>query len=253
MIDLRGKTALVTGASRGIGRACALMLARCGADVAVNFLSSREGAAETVRQVESCGVRGIAIRADVANAAEIQAAVPVVMERFGRLDIIVSNAAAGGFKPLMEVRPAGWEAILRSNAAPLLWLAQAAAPIMQSQGTGKFIAISSHGSFRAVPNYGAIGASKAALESLIRQLAFELGPAGIHFNGVLSGMVDTEAVRTMPDSEQILRQSRERMLLRDNLLTPERVANVVAFLASPFSDAIQGQTIVVDGGVSLRV
>jgi len=253
MIDLRGKTALVTGASRGIGRACALTLAACGANVAVNFLSSREGAAETVRLVQAQGVQSVAIRADVSSAEEIKGAVDFVSHRFGQIDIIVSNAAAGGFKPLMEVSPANWESILRNNAAPLLWLTQAAAAGMQAIGGGKVISISSHGSFRAFPNYGMIGASKAALESLMRHLAFELGTTGINFNCVLAGMVETEAVRTMPDHTRILEKSRELMLVKQQELKAENIAHAVAFLASPLSDLIQGQTIIVDGGVSIRI
>lgn len=252
MIDLRGKTALVTGASRGIGRACALRLAACGANVAINFLSSKEGAAETVRQVQAFGVQSVAIRADVSDADEIRSAVEFVQERFNGLDIVVSNAAAGGFKPLMQVSPANWDGVLRNNAAPLLWLTQAAAPGMEKSG-GKIIALSSHGSIRAFPNYGAIGASKAALESLMRFLAFELGTSGINFNCVLAGMVATEAVRTMPFSKEILAKSQELMLIKNRELLPENVADVVTFLASPLSDLIQGQTIIVDGGISIRV
>ncbi len=253
MMDLRGKVALVTGASRGIGRACAAKLASCGATVAVNFLSSKEGAAESVRLVQSYGVPGIAIRADVSDAQDITAAVEFVRERFGRIDIIVSNAAAGGFRPLMNVTPANWESVLRHNASPLLWLAQAAAPIMKAQGGGKFVAISSHGSFRAFANYGAIGASKAALEALVRHLAFELGPTGINFNCVLAGMVATEAIKSMPGSEGLLKSSQDTMLVGDKVLNPEDIANVVTFLCSSLSDKIQGQTVVVDGGVSIRV
>ncbi len=253
MINLKGKVALVTGASRGIGRACAVQLAACGATVAVNFLSSREGAAESVRLVQEQGVQGVAIRADVADPQDLAAAVAFVNERFGRLDIVVSNAAAGGFRPLMDVTPANWESVIRHNASPLLWLAQAAAPIMRAQSGGKVIAISSHGSFRAFANYGAIGASKAALEALVRHLAFELGPDGINFNCVLAGMVATEAIQSMPDSDNLLKSSQDLMLVGQKVLKPEDVAGVVAFLASPLSDKIQGQTIIVDGGVSIRV
>jgi len=253
MFDLRGKVALVTGASRGIGRACAVQLAACGAHVAVNFLSSKEGAAESVRQVQSYGVQGVAIRADVSDSQDLTAAVEFVKERFGRIDIVVSNAAAGGFRSLMNVTPANWESVLRHNASPLLWLAQAAAPIMKQNSGGKFIAISSHGSMRAFANYGAIGASKAALEALVRHLAFELGPSGIHFNCVMAGMVATEAIQSMPDSASLLKSSQETMLVDERVLTPDDVAGVVTFLASPLSDKIQGQTIVVDGGVSIRV
>ncbi len=254
MIDLRGKVALVTGASRGIGRACAAQLAASGAHVAVNFLSSTEGAAETVRLVQSHGVQGVALRADVADAQEIASAVEFVHERFGRLDIIVSNAAAGGFRPLMNVTPANWDSILRHNSAPLLWLAQAAAPIMKQQATGgKIVAISSHGSIRAFANYGAIGASKAALEALIRHLAFELGPDGINFNCVLSGMVSTDAIRSMPGSDSLIKAAQDYMLVKEKILKPEDIAGVVTFLSSSLANKIQGETIIVDGGVSIRV
>ncbi|WP_437185186.1 SDR family oxidoreductase [Planctomicrobium sp. SH668] len=253
MQDLQGKTALVTGASRGIGRACAIALAERGANVAVNFLSSKEGATETVQRVQAHGVQSVALRADVSNADEIESAVDYVAERFGRLDIVVSNAAAGGFKPLMDVSPANWTSVVNSNAAPLLWLAQAAQKWMQAAGGGKFIALSSHGSMRAFPNYGAIGVSKAALESLVRHLAFELGGDGITFNCVLAGMVETQAVASMPNVDSILESSRAHMLVKRKRLLPEDVANVVTFLASPMSDMIQGQTIIVDGGVSIRV
>ena len=252
-MPLEGKVALVTGASRGIGRAIAVRLGQLGANVAVNFLSSRDGAEETVRLVQQQGVESLAIRADVSVADDLRAAVNYVVERFGRLDIIVSNAAAGGFRPLMEVKPVNLDGVIRNNAAPLLWLAQAAEPHLGRSGSIKFISISSHGSIRGFGNYGAIGASKAALESLTRHLAFELGPRGFHFNVVLAGMVETEAIRSMPDRDTVLSAARDLMLVKRQNLMPEDVAHVVAFLAGPESDMIQGQTIVVDGGVSIRV
>ena len=171
MIDLTGQTALVTGASRGIGRACAERLAACGADVIVNFRNSRDQAAEVVQAVQSYGRKAVAVRADVSEPDDVRALVDFVGERFERLDIVVSNAAAGGFRPLLELSPANWEATLRNNSAPLIWLIQAAAPLLTQQPRASVVAISSHGSTWAVPNYGAIGASKAALESLVRTSA----------------------------------------------------------------------------------
>ncbi|WP_437203724.1 SDR family oxidoreductase [Planctomicrobium sp. SH664] len=253
MIDLKGKTALVTGGGRGIGRACALRLSQLGADVAVNFLSSRDAATETVRQIQAAGGRAIAVRADISDADEVQAAVDAVVEHLGRLDIVVSNAAAGGFRPLLEVSPASWDSILQTNAAPLIWLTKAAATHLQASGNGKVVAISSHGSMRGFANYGAIGASKAALESLVRHFAFELGKTGINFNAVLSGMVETNAVKTMPGSAELLEASRKWMLVKQPRLEAEHVADAVAFLASPLSDLIQGQTLVVDGGACIRI
>ncbi|MCA9077840.1 MAG: SDR family oxidoreductase [Planctomycetaceae bacterium] len=253
MIDLTGRVALVTGASRGIGRACAERLAACGADVVVNFLNSRDKAAEVVESVQSTGRTGVAVRADVSEPDDVRALADFVGERFGRLDIVVSNAAAGGFRPLLELSPANWEATMRSNAAPLIWLMQAAAPLLTQQPRSSVVAISSHGSTWAVPNYGAIGASKASLEALVRQFAYELGPQGINFNAVMPGIVDTAAIRTMPGVETILNAVKDRLLIKGDNITPPDVAGIVAFLASEHAAYIQGQTIIADGGVSLHV
>lgn len=259
MIDLRGKRALVTGASRGIGRACALRLAQCGADVAVNFLTSQGPSTEVVRQIQALGRRSIAVRADVSEPEDVLAMVDVVTERFGGLDIVVSNVATGGFRGASELTPAALEATLRTNAGAVVWLAQAAAESLAASakdgkpGHGKLVAISSHGSMWAVPSYAAIGASKAALESLIRHLALEYGPRGINFNCVLPGIVATDAVLSMPDVDNLMKAAQDRMMIGERRLGTDDVADVVAFLASPMSDLIQGQTIVVDGGVSIRV
>ncbi|MCA9051281.1 MAG: SDR family oxidoreductase, partial [Planctomycetaceae bacterium] len=255
-IDLRGQTALVTGASRGIGRATAEKLASLGADVVVNFRSSADAAAEVVRAAKQHGVNALAVRADVTEKSDVEAMLEAVGERFGRLNIVVSNAAAGGFRPLTDLSPANFDGVMRSNAAPLIWLTQAARPLFAGSaesGMKKVIAVSSHGSQWAVPNYGIIGASKAALESLVRHLALELGADGISFNAVLPGIVRTEAIRTMPGAEHVLQAAGERMLVPRRYITPEDVAGVIAFLAAPCSDMIQGQTVVVDGGVCIRV
>ncbi len=252
-MKLQGRVALVTGASRGIGRACAIRLAQGGADVIVNFLSSRDEATAVTKEIQALGRTAVAIRADVASADDIQAMIETIETRFGALDIVVSNAAAGGFRSVTELKPTNVEAALRTNSLPVVWLSQAAAKLLsQRESFGKVIAISSHGSMWAVPNYAAIGASKAALESFVRHLALELGPTGINFNCVLPGIVATAAVRTMPGVDQILQAAGDRMMIPPRPLTPEDVAGVVEFLASSQSDMIQGQTIIVDGGVSVR-
>jgi enoyl-[acyl-carrier protein] reductase III len=254
MFDLNGKVALVSGASRGIGRACAESLAACGASVIVNFLNSAEGAKEVVNSIQSCGGQAIAVRADVSERDDVQAMMDVIDEHFGKLDIIVSNAAAGGFRPLTQATPASFDSIMRMNAAPLLWLTQAALPLFQSsEGISRVIAISSHGSIRGIANYGLIGTSKAALESLVRHLAFELGRSGVNVNAIMPGIVATDAIKTLPGSEGMLKSVQEQILVKDRLLTPADVAGAVLFLASRFSDLIQGQVVVVDGGISIRV
>lgn len=254
MIDLNGKVALVTGASRGIGRACAESLAACGATVIVNFLNSHDGARDVVNAIQNCGGKAIAVRADVSERDDVQAMVDVIGEHFGQLDIIVSNAAAGGFRPLTQVTPAGFDSILRMNTAPLLWLTQTALPLLQaSKGISRVIAISSHGSIRGIANYGLIGTSKAALESLVRHLAFELGRSGVNFNAIMPGIVATDAIRTLPGAAGMLKSVEDQILVRDRMLQPADVAGTVLFLASSLSELIQGQVIVVDGGISIRV
>ena len=254
VINLKGKVALVTGASRGIGRACAETLASCGATVVVNFLNSLDGAKDVVNQIVSGGGRAIAVRADVSERDDVQAMMDLIGEQIGRLDIIVSNAAAGGFRPLTQVTPAAFDSILRMNTAPVLWLTQAARPLFQvSPDISRVIAISSHGSIRGIANYGLIGTSKAALESMVRHLAFELGRSGVNFNAVMPGIVETNAIKTLPGSVGMLASVQEQILVRDRMLQPADVAGTVLFLASPLSDLIQGQVIVVDGGISIRV
>ena len=254
MINLSGKVALVTGASRGIGRACAESLAASGAAVVVNFLSSQDAARELVNVIQSRGGRAIAVRADVSERDDVLAMVDVIGEHFGRLDVIVSNAAAGGFRPLTQVTPAGFDSILRMNAAPLIWLTQAALPLFNaSPEISRVIAISSHGSIRGIANYGLIGTSKAALESLVRHLAFELGRSGVNFNAIMPGIVETDAIKTLPGSAGMLSSVREQILVRDRMLQPADVAGAVLFLSSPLSDLIQGQVLIIDGGISIRV
>ncbi len=253
-ISLQGRTALVTGASRGIGRAIAMELAELGAKVAVNFLNSQDEAIGVAETIDQNGGEVMVVKADVSSRENVEAMMVEVVERFGGVDIVVSNAAAGGFRDLSELTPVNFEATIRNNSAPAIWLAQAAANhLAQSTGHGKFVAVSSHGSRWAVPHYGAIGASKAALESLIRHLALEFGDRGINYNCVLPGIIATDAIASMPGSAALVEAATERMMVGGRKLCEQDVAQVVGFLSSPASDMIQGQTIVVDGGVSIRV
>ena len=251
---LLGRKALVTGASRGIGRAIALELARQGASVAVNFLNSQDSAVEVAKAIDALSGQVMLVKADVSSRDDVQAMVAEVQEQFGGLDTIVSNAAAGGFRDLNELTPVNLEATLRNNASPVVWLAQAAEQsLAASANHGKVVAVSSHGSQWAVPHYGAIGASKAALESFVRHLALEYGDRGINFNCVLPGIIPTDAIASMPGSESLVDAATERMMVGNRRLCEQDVASVVAFLCDSASDLIQGQTIVVDGGVSIRI
>lgn len=251
--NLSGRTALVTGASRGIGKAIALELARSGANVAVNFLRSQDEAIRVAKEIDSIGVDVMLVKADVSSQDDVHAMVQRVHENFGNLDTIVSNAAAGGFRDLADLKPINLEATLRNNSAPVVWLTQAASEFLAAGSHhGKVVAISSHGSRWAVPHYGAIGASKAALESFIRHLALEYGDSGINFNCVLPGIIATDAIASMPGAQSLVQSATELMMVGQRKLQEQDVASVVAFLCDSASDLIQAQTVVVDGGVSIR-
>jgi enoyl-[acyl-carrier protein] reductase III len=249
MIDLSGNVALVTGASRGIGRATALRLAEAGADVIVNYVTSQSAANEVAREIQQQGRRAAAVKADVSEPDDVAAMLEFVHERFGRLDILVSNAASGGFRQLMDASPRHFENAMNTNVRALLLLTQAARPMLErAEGRAKVIAISSHGSHKALPAYGLIGASKAALEALVRHLALELGNRGVNVNAVLAGLVETDSTRGLPNSGEFFQAVNQRRMMAGRPLTTRDVADSVLFLASSLSDLVQGATLVVDGG-----
>jgi enoyl-[acyl-carrier protein] reductase III len=254
MIDLTGKRALVTGAARGIGRACALRLAEAGADVIVNYVTSRAAADDVAHKIQAMGRRTAVVKADVSEQDDIVSLFDFVKDSFGKLDILVSNAATGGFRPLMATTARQFEAAMNANTRALLFLMQSALPLLRrKEGRAKVIALTSHGSRLALPMYGLIGSTKAALESMARHLALELGGDGINVNLVQAGLVDTDSTRNVPGSEQLFSMRQSRSLVGKRTLEAEDVADVVLFLASPLSDLIQGQTIVVDGGASIHI
>jgi len=249
MYNLRGKVGLVTGSSRGIGKAIALRLAENGVDLVVNYVRHRQDAEATARLIEEKGARCVVVKANVANDEDLQSMFAVIKSEFGHLDFLISNAASGVLKPALELSSRHWNWAMEINARALLSLTQQAVPLM-SKGA-RIMAVSSMGAVRAVENYTAVGASKAALESLVRHLAVELGPMGINVNTISAGAVDTEALKKFPNREQILDGALQRTPL-GRLTTPEDVANVALFLCSDLAAMIQGQTIVVDGGYSIR-
>src|SRR5215813_1056112 len=242
---LDGKVALVTGASRGIGRAIAVKLASAGCDVAVNYYNSADEAEALVAELRTKGGRACALQASVGIPESVDDMFTELSKHFDRLDIVVSNAASGVLKPAMEMTLKHWRWCLETNALALDLLAQRAVPMMPAGG--RIIALSSLGASRAMPNYGFIGASKAALESLVRTLAQELGPKQIRVNTVSAGVVDTDALRYFPNREQLLANFAERTPAGPTL-TPQDVAGAVYLLCLPEAKMITGHTLVVDGG-----
>jgi enoyl-[acyl-carrier protein] reductase III len=249
MFRLDGKVALVTGGSRGIGRAIALRLAEYRADVVVNYVRHRGDAEETVSAIEKLGVHCLAVKANVAQEEDVIRMFAEIRKHHAHLDIVVSNAASGVLKPAMELTIRHWNWAMDINARALLTLSQHAEPMMRSGG--RILAVSSLGAVRAVPNYTVVGASKAALESLVRHLAVELGPKGINVNTISAGVVDTDALKKFPNREEIINLSLARTPL-GRLTTPEDVADLALFLCSDLATMIHGQTVVVDGGYAIQ-
>jgi len=248
-LQLRGKRALVTGSSRGIGRAIALSLADLKVDVAINFFRQRGPAEAVKREIEARGVRALLLRGNVADEAHVDRMFKEIADQWGGLDILVSNAASGVLKPVSELSLHHFHWTMDINAGALLPLVQHFIRL-PSQGDKSVVAVSSLGAVRAIPNYTAVGASKAALESMVRHLAAELAPRGVRVNAVSAGTVDTDALKHFPNRQQLLDESARRTPA-GRLITPQDVANAVVFLCTDFATMIHGQTLVVDGGYSI--
>ena len=243
--SLTGKIAFVTGGARGIGRATALKLAASGCDVAIAYHNSHAEADAVCAAIRGFGRRALAVQADVSDPASVAEAFAEFRKLFDYLDIVVSNAAIGVLKPAMELTLKHWRRCMETNALALNLLAQQSVPLM-TRG-GRIIGISSLGAQRAIPHYAFIGASKAALESLARGLAQELGPRGIRVNIVSAGVVDTDALKYFPNREQLLAEYARRTPAGPTL-SPEQVADAVYLLCLPEAAMITGHTLVVDGG-----
>lgn len=245
MIDLTGKKALITGGSRGIGRAIAEKLSQAGCEIAVNFFRNRKAAEEVSRSLKKTP---LLLKGNVGEEKEVASLFETIKREWGGLDIVVSNAASGVLKPPLELTFHHWRWTMDINSWALLSLTQHAVPLMK-QG-GRIIAISSLGALRAIPNYTVVGASKAALESIVRHLAQDLASKNIHVNAISSGVVDTDALKYFENRDQLLKASRQKTPA-GRLTEPCDVANVALFLCSDLSNMIHGQTIVVDGGYSI--
>jgi enoyl-[acyl-carrier protein] reductase III len=244
MSPVKGGSVLVTGGTRGIGKTIALRLASEGAArVALGYMRNDAAAEAAAEEVRKAGAEPLLVRGNVASDKVI-----AELASHGPYAVVVHNAATGVIKPALETEDKHWDWTLNANARALLSLARACAPDMESGSS--IVAISSLGAQRVLENYVLVGTSKAALESVVRYLAVELAPRGIHVNAISAGVVETQALDHFPNREEMLHSGKTRTPA-GRLVEPDDIAGAVAFLCSPDAQMVCGQTLIVDGGYSL--
>ena len=247
-MKLDNKTAIVTGARRGIGRTIALALAKEGANVVVSDIS-QEDCQKVVTEIEGLGRKGLALKCDVTSRAEVEDMVRRTVAEFGKVDILVNNAGIISFKPFLELTDEDWDNTLNVNLKGQFLCARAVAKEMAKNKWGRIIniaSISSGGCGIAFPLIAHYTASKGGVTALTDALALELTSQGINVNAICPGAIDTDMVKGVKESGQL-----ERVLVRipkGRLGQPEDIANLAVFLASDESDYISGAAIVIDGG-----
>ncbi|NJD33032.1 MAG: glucose 1-dehydrogenase [Gammaproteobacteria bacterium] len=251
MFQLTGQVAIVTGSSRGIGRAIAEGMAGAGARVVV---SSRKPAAcePVVESIRAAGGEAIAVPCNVAERSQLEALAGAAIAKWGRLDILVCNAAVNPyFGPMARMPDDAYERIMNTNVRSNFWLCNLAASRMAESGGGSIIIVSSIGANQGSATLGVYGMSKAADYALVRNLAVEWGPHGIRANGIAPGLIKTDFSRALWENEQLLRNVERGTPVR-RIGQPEDIGGVAVFLASPAAAYLTGQTLVVDGGITVK-
>lgn len=245
-MDLQGKTALVTGSSRGIGKAIALKLAKRGANIAVNYAGSEEKAAETVKAIEALGVQAIKIQANVADESSVKSMIKEVTKTFGSLDILVNNAGITKDNLLLRMKEEEFDQVVETNLKGAFLCTKAAARPMMKQRAGKIINVASVVGVSGNPGQANYVAAKSGLIGLTKSNAKELASRNILVNAVAPGFITTDMTDALTEEQQaeILKQ-----IPLEKLGQPEDIANVVCFLASNDAAYITGQTIHIDGGM----
>jgi dehydrogenase/reductase SDR family protein 4 len=250
LFDLSGKVALVTGSTKGIGKSAAEEMARAGARVVVS--SRKADACEAVRaEFEAKGYSVIARPCNVSRKDELQALVDLTLATWGRIDIVVANAAANPYYgPLAGLPDETFDKVMLNNVKSTLWLANMTLPGMAERGGGSFIMVASIAGLLANTVIGIYGISKAADMQLVRNLAAEWGPRNVRVNSVAPGLIKTDFARALWEDDK-RRREREALTPLRRLGEAREIGGVIAFLASDAATFITGQTLVVDGGVTI--
>ena len=248
-MPVKDKIALITGGSRGIGRAVGLRLTDSGfTKIIIGYLQNEKEAKKTCKMIQTKGGEGNLASGNLANLDDVDQMFIKIQESIDHIDSIIHCAALNTFKPLTRIKPNQWDLTLNINTRGFLYIVQKCLPLMRSGGT--VIAVSSIGSQRFIPNYGAMGPAKAALESVIKYLAVELAPLNIRVNGVSGGLIQTDSLQKFPDYQKMIEEIQNLSPVK-RIGKPEEIAAIVSFLASDEARFIYGQTIIADGGISL--
>jgi 3-oxoacyl-[acyl-carrier protein] reductase len=249
VLSMAGKVALVTGGSRGIGRAASELLAQAGASVVVNFRAREGEAARVARGIARAGGRATAVGADIADAAQAQALVEETVRLYGRLDVLVNNAGIWEPGALLTMTPAEWRRTLASNLDGTFYCTQAAARVMKRQRAGRIVNLSSTAGQRGEAGYSHYAATKGAVISLTKSWAVELAPFGIYVNCVAPGWVDTDMTRA--DLMRAAGRAVARTIPLRRVGTPRDIAAAILFLASDACRFVTGEILNVNGGAVL--
>jgi 3-oxoacyl-[acyl-carrier protein] reductase len=247
-MKLKDKIAIITGGSRGIGRAISLALSREGAKVVVNYLSNEDKADEVVEMINTQGENAFKFKASIANFREVKEMIEMTRKRFGRIDILVNNAGIIKDKPLLFMGERVWDEVINTNLKGVFNCSKAVASIMMAQKSGVIVNISSISAFIGLPGQTNYAASKGGIISLTKVLARELAPFNIRVNAVAAGLIETDMTADLPDDvvETFL-----KFLPAQRFGRPEEIAETVLFLVSDAASYIYGQTIKVDGGLMI--
>lgn len=245
-MNLKGKNALVTGGSRGIGKAIALELARGGVNVALTYISNMDSAKEVIGEVESYGVKGLAIKADVSNEEEVNSMIEIVNNEMGGIDILVNNAGITKDNLLIRMKTEDWDDVINTNLRGVYLCTKAVVRGMMKKRYGKIVNIASVVGISGNAGQGNYSASKAGIIGFTKSIAKELGSRGININGVAPGFVETDMTNVLNDK---VKEEMLKLIPLKRFARPEDIADVVAFLCSEKANYITGQIINVDGGM----
>ncbi len=243
---LANKTALVTGASRGIGRATAIELAKAGAKVAVNYAGNRAAAEEVVAQIQAAGGQAFMVQADVGDAAAVDAMVKSVVEQFGSIDILVNNAGITRDNLIMRMKEEDWDAVIHTNLKGIFNCTKVVTKLMMKQRYGRIVNMTSVVCVMGNAGQSNYAAAKAGVIGFTKSMAKELASRNITVNAVAPGYISTDMTADLPDQAKADLQSQIPL---QRLGNPADVASAVLFLVSPGADYITGQTLHVDGGM----